>query len=255
MRRIVAICCGRIAPIPATINSPASVGWAMSADHVRKTRARMTSMQDTAEDARPSGSARRTPRSRRSGRPSRRRAGPARGRLRHSAMPCAAKSRLELLGAPPSFGADWATPAPWTSTIAMTASAPDNVSNEKSLQAGSAGIGRPDGIAPASRTRATLSAPATMTTTVGRTRRDDRRNRRFSGVRRNTMIKAGREGAGQQATRSRSARDGMRALIALARLIEPDAETPRRFGICPRTMLAATPVRKPVMTEWDTNLV
>ena len=45
------------------------------------------------------------------------------------------------------------------------------------------------------------------------------------------------------------------ALIALARLTDPCAGTPSRSGIWPNTMFAATPVRNPVITEWETKRV
>ena len=33
----------------------------------------------------------------------------------------------------------------------------------------------------------------------------------------------------------------------------PDTSAPTRSGIWPKTMLTATPVRKPIITEWGTN--
>ncbi len=42
---------------------------------------------------------------------------------------------------------------------------------------------------------------------------------------------------------------------AFARANEPTDGAPLRSGICPNTMFAATPVRKPVMTETETKRV
>ncbi len=38
-------------------------------------------------------------------------------------------------------------------------------------------------------------------------------------------------------------------------LTRPVASTPHRSAICPNTMLTATPVRNPIITEWETNRV
>ena len=42
---------------------------------------------------------------------------------------------------------------------------------------------------------------------------------------------------------------------ALARAGLPETSEPTRSGSCPRTMLTATPVRKPIITECGTNRV
>ncbi len=71
---------------------------------------------------------------------------------------------------PSSLGADSATPAPCTSTIAATAAAAATSDSENCPRSGSSGSGRPFGIAPLSLTWATLSSPATITTIVGTAR-------------------------------------------------------------------------------------
>ena len=81
--------------------------------------------------------------------------------------PCATKSRFMFDGRPSAFGAASPTPAPCTSTITATASASTTRSNDIRLKSGSDGAGISCGIAPASSTRATLSAPATTTASVG----------------------------------------------------------------------------------------
>ena len=160
---------------------------------------------------------------------------------------------MESLGAPPEFGADWATPAPCTSTIAITASAPVNVSTEKSLQDGSAGIGRPDGMVPASRTRATLSAPTAMTTTVGRTSATIALTERI-GVRRNTMIKpAAKIPVSNDASSIFPGMDeGIDCFGQVSRTRRWDAEKIRDLT---EDDVGRDAGEEPVITEWETNLV
>ena len=72
------------------------------------------------------------------------------------AMPCALKSASMSGGAPSGLGAASETPAPWTSTITATTSAPVSTSAENSMCSGGRdGSGMPVGIAPTSATVAT----------------------------------------------------------------------------------------------------
>ena len=68
---------------------------------------------------------------------------------------------------PSGFGAASATPAPCTTMIAATASAPEITDGVNAATAGREGIGSPCGIAPRSETLATPGTPARITTTVG----------------------------------------------------------------------------------------
>ena len=70
-------------------------------------------------------------------------------------------------GRPSALGADSLTPAPCTSTITTMARALTTRSNEMKLKSGRAGSGIARGMAPWSSTRATLSAPAITTASVG----------------------------------------------------------------------------------------
>ena len=75
------------------------------------------------------------------------------------------------------FGADSATPAPCTSTIAATASAPVSTCSEKADSSGHAGSGTPCGMSPWSSTWAT-SAPVRTHTIVGTASATTRAERR-----------------------------------------------------------------------------
>ena len=85
------------------------------------------------------------------------------------AMPWARKSASMSGGAPSGLGAASETPAPWTSTITATTSAPVRTSAENSMcSGGRAGQGMPVGIAPTSATVAT--AGSARASRLGRTR-------------------------------------------------------------------------------------
>ena len=83
--------------------------------------------------------------------------------------PWATKSRLASESEPSGLRADSATPAPWTKTMTATAKAPVTTLSDSSLSFGRCGNGIPLGMAPADETRATVSKPATMTTSEGTT--------------------------------------------------------------------------------------
>jgi hypothetical protein len=73
------------------------------------------------------------------------------------------KSRFGSDIVPSRFGADSATPDPWTRTMAAIANATRIRSPLITLKSGRAGSGNPLGISPTSSTLATLSMPRTRT--------------------------------------------------------------------------------------------
>ncbi len=155
--------------------------------------------------------------------------------------------------ASPGFGAASATPTPWTRTMAAIATAPVTRLREKSRKSGRCGSGMPRGMSPLSPTLATLSAPTRTTTTVGITRANSElstANRvRASSVR----IASAPSPVSKEA---RLIRPGwLSTSMALAKGKAPCAGAPVRSAIWPHTMLIAIPVRKPIITEYETNRV
>ena len=167
--------------------------------------------------------------------------------------PWAMMSWSGLGRASPGFGAASATPAPWTRTIAATARAPVTRLNENSRTSGRWGSGMPRGMPPASPTRATLSAPARAITRVGMTRA----NSELTTASRVRASRARMASAPSPASsEARSIRLGwVSTLTAFANGNAPWAGAPVRSAIWPHTMLTEIPVRKPVITEYETNRV
>ena len=167
--------------------------------------------------------------------------------------PCARKSRFTLDGSPPGLGADSRTPAPWTRTIAATAAAPDTSPNDSAPRSGSAGAGIPEGIGLASETRATVSSPSAHSTSAGIT----------SASSAPIVASPNRLASASKAIAPRpvnvaasSIRPGcVTTSRALASAKGPSASAPTRSGSWPSTMFAATPVRKPIITECATKRV
>ena len=168
-------------------------------------------------------------------------------------VPWAMKSWFASERVPSRLGADSLTPAPWISTSTATAKAPSTRDTDRSERCGSMGMGRPWGMSPWSLTSCTESAPASSTAALG-------------------TISATRDAYGPTLVRPRpptitsavapAARVAVLTLSRLRRRSQafvrarsPDTSTPRRSGSWPSTMLAATPVRKPIITECGTNLV
>ena len=108
-------------------------------------------------------------------------------------------------------------------------------------------------MSPTSSTRLTLSAPVTITAIVGManaTRAETLANR----VRASTTSSPA--AARPVASDGRLISPGLVSTSrALARAMDPDASTPVRSGIWPRTMFTATPARKPFITEYETKRV
>ena len=119
--------------------------------------------------------------------------------------------------------------------------------NEKFPKSGSCGIGIPRGISPASPTRATLSSPARITTTVGMTRATSALTM-ASRVRASSTRMASAPSPVSNDARSMLA-GWVSTLIALASGKPPLAWAPVRSATWPHTMLTEIPVRKPIITE------
>ena len=118
---------------------------------------------------------------------------------------------------------------------------------DSSPKFGRRGSGMPAGMSPASPTRATLDAPASTTTTVGTASATSALITR-PGVHDITSKMA--SAPSPVSSEATSIRPGwMTTLRALASGNPPCAVVPVRSGICPQTMLTATPVKNPVITE------
>ena len=167
--------------------------------------------------------------------------------------PWATKSPLTLDGAPSAFGATSRTPAPCTITIKAIASAPTTRSNESWSSDGSAGSGRPLGISPMSSTRCTTSFPVTTSTAVGTTSARSAPNP--PSVVRVAISNSASAAMPVKADAHSIAPRSVTTLNAFATAVSPCAGTPSNCGSWPRTMLAATPVRNPVITECETKRV
>ena len=150
-------------------------------------------------------------------------------------------------------GATSRTPAPCTSTITAIASAPTTRSNENWSSAGSAGSGRPLGMSPMSSTRCTTSFPVTTSTAVGTTSARSALNP--PSVVRDAISNSASAPIPVRADAHSTAAGSVTTLNAFATAVSPCAGTPSNCGSWPRTMLAATPVRNPVITECDTKRV
>ncbi len=167
--------------------------------------------------------------------------------------PWAMKSRLASAAAPPSLGADSATPAPCTITMAATASAPVTRLKEKTPKVGREGTGMPCGIEPMSSTVATLSRPKAMTAAVGM----------ISAMRAPTTASRVRLSRARMAMAARPTNRDASSIrlgcvmtwMAFRRLTLPTLGAPVRTGIWPQMMLMEMPVRKPSITECDTKRV
>jgi hypothetical protein len=164
--------------------------------------------------------------------------------------PCATKSTLASERDPSSLGADSATPTPWTSTIAATARAPARSDIENAESSGHAGIGTPRGMSPWSLTCA-MSAPVMLMTTVGTASATTALNV-ASRVRPSRRMMA--RAPAPARTDAGSIRLGwVRTSHAFCRATDPSPSAPVRSGICPAMMFTATPLRKPIITEWLTK--
>ena len=150
-------------------------------------------------------------------------------------------------GRPSAFGAASLTPTPCTSTMTAMASALTTRSNEIRLRSGNAGSGIERGMAPPSSTRATLSAPAMTTTSVGM----------MSATRALTVFRRVLARPNRMPSAATPVSNDARLMLpgrvitskAFAIAFGPSAATPLRSPSCPQMMFTATPVRKPVITE------
>src|SRR6478609_4613855 len=161
------------------------------------------------------------------------------------------KSWLVFEVEPSGLGAASATPAPWTRAIAAIARAPVITPTDRSDRCGRTSGGRPLGIAPTSETVSMSSFPVRTTTTVGTTTATSDANS-AKRVRLSPNITISAESP--TAAEGRLIPDGwVTTYPAFARATPPSVDAPSKAGNWPSTMLTPTPVRKPSMTDLDTN--
>ena len=165
--------------------------------------------------------------------------------------PCPMKSPLACDGEPSGLGVDSATPAPCTSAIAAIASAPVTTPILRSDRCGRASGGRPVGIAPSSLTVATLVLPRIAMTAVGTTTA-------ISDPSSANLVRASPNNTSNALIPTAAAAQlmspgGVAMYQAFWLATPPPVSTPSRSGSWPKTMLTDTPVRKPNITERDTN--
>ena len=167
--------------------------------------------------------------------------------------PWATKSALTRERVLSRLGADSLTPAPWTTTMAAIEKAPMARSTVNAPRSGSAGVGRPEGIAPTSLTWATESTPRSTTATVGSAEREERGHRAHRRSRQDDE-----DDERRRAARRRRQFDAARMRQDVPRLLD------RRFAFGRRTEeirdLAERDVHRhageePIITECETNRV
>jgi len=133
------------------------------------------------------------------------------------------------------------------------ASAPEITPTFRSEKCGRASGGRPVGIEPSSLTVATLVLPRNATIAVGTTTATSEPNNA-------NLVRANPNSSSSALIPTAAAAQlispgWVRMYQAFWLATPPPASTPSRSGNWPKTMLTDTPVRKPSITERDTNRI
>ena len=125
--------------------------------------------------------------------------------------------------------------------------------NEVRPRSGTCGSGTPCGISPTSETVVTPATPSSATAAVGTTSATIA-PKVANGVR---PMRSRMPMAPMPTTRDATwiAEGWVTTYSAFSIATLPSATAPARSGTWPATMFTATPVRKPIITECDTNLV
>ena len=137
--------------------------------------------------------------------------------------------------------------------MAATANAPAMTSTDRSRRTGRWGIGIPVGISPTSSTRDTPLVPMTSRIAVGTTRAMSAAyGPSFVGLSQAMIASAASPATSVGRYHSPGCNTTSSAFSAAN---DPSPDTPVRSANCENRMFTATPVRKPVMTDCDTNRV